>query len=100
MPKRTEYYCPECGRQERSVFLTTDGRRFACPDCLKAYSPAELAGAYRNELEGLESDALYLRGNLERLENTCFAGEYFNLYLQDTRPHPAAPGASGHGCPP
>ena len=65
--RTTEYYCPDCDKRACRVFLKTDGTVFSCPACLGAYNGNELAGAYRDELAGLEQDAAYVRGSLEKL---------------------------------
>ena len=64
---RTDYYCPDCDTRGHRAWLKTDGFLFRCPDCHSGYGKEGLAQAYRDELEGLENDTLYVRGRLESL---------------------------------
>jgi len=67
----TDHYCPGCSIPGARAFLNTNGTLFRCPDCKTIYNKDKLIAAYRNDLEVLETDALYVRGNMESLEATA-----------------------------
>ena len=65
---RTEYHCPSCESHGQREYLVTEiGLQFVCLVCKKAYSADALVKLYRAEAEGLETDAVYVRGLAEEL---------------------------------